>query len=434
MSVISHATFIKNIRLLDTASGFDKITNLLLSPAGFFLNPSVLGASCVIIDGQSKVALPGLIDMHVHFRQPGFLHKETIATGSQAAFAGGVTTVVVMPNTNPVLDTPERIEEQISLSGLVDGVEILVAGAVSKGLLGQEPTDYAALKKAGAIGVTDDGSPVMNEDLMDQAMRACAENDLLFMQHAEDLGLSHSASMNEGKTSRIMGIKGQLADSEGAMVERDIDLAKKYNARYHVLHLSTKRSLAAVRKAKMAGLKVSCEVTPHHLLLNDEACAAWDTNKKMNPPLRDENDRLALIEGLIDGSIDAVASEHAPHSAAEKQNHFCQAPFGVVGLETAFAVLLTLVNQGFISLSRAVMLMTSGPAKILQKQHQIGTVLASAASNNLCIIDLETKWRVDAQSLQGRSKNSAFLGMELQGKVMATFLKGNLRYLQGTRN
>jgi dihydroorotase len=434
MSLIHHATFLKNIRLIDVTIGFDQITNLLISSDGIFLNPSSIDASCILIDGKNKIALPGLIDMHVHFRQPGFEYKETIETGSRAALAGGVTTVVVMPNTNPALDTAERVVEQINLTNTVNGVEILVAGAVSKDLLGQEPTDYATLKKAGVVGITDDGRPVMNEDLMNKAMRACAESDLLFMQHAEDLSLSQSASMNKGKTSQMLCIKGQLADAEGAMVERDIALAKKYDARYHVLHLSTKRSLDAVRKAKMEGLKVSCEVTPHHLLLNDQACASWDTNKKMNPPLRDENDRLALIEGLIDGSVDAVASDHAPHSAKEKQNHFCQAPFGVVGLETAFAVLLTLVNQGIIPLSRAVALMTSGPAKILQKQNQIGTVSSSCASNNLCIIDLESKWQVDAQSLQGRSKNSAFLGMELHGKVIATFLKGNLRYLQDTRD
>ncbi len=433
MSFFLKSTLVKNIRLLDVTSGFDEIADVLVSTEGFFLNPIEIDAACAIIDGQGQIALPGLIDMHVHFRQPGFEYKETIQTGSKAALVGGVTTVVVMPNTNPVLDTAERIEEQIRLGHLANGVEILVAAAVSKNLLGQEPTDYAALKRAGAVAITDDGRPVMDTSLMEQAMKACAENDLLFMQHAEDLALSQNASMNEGRTSRAIGVSGQSADAEGVMVERDIALAKKYGARYHVLHLSTKRSLQAVRKAKMEGLKVSCEVAPHHLLLNDEACFALDTNKKMNPPLRDESDRLSLMEGLIDGTIDAVASDHAPHSQEEKQAHFCQAPFGVVGLETAFAVLLTLVSRGIISLQRAAALMTSGPAQILQKQHQIGTVLSSGASNNLCIIDLKTLWQVDGQSLQGRSKNSAFLGMKLQGKVVATFLKGNLRYLHDTR-
>lgn len=418
-----NATLIKNVRFIDCENDFDGFTDLYVAAD---LLPEQRNVK--IINAAELIAIPGLIDLHVHFRQPGFEHKETIASGSDAALSGGVTTVVVMPNTLPALDSPEKVQEQIQASLNANSVKILVAAAVTQGLRGEICNDYKALKAAGAVALTDDGRPVMSDDIMNISMRACAENDLVFMQHAEDLRLSKNYSMNEGDTSRLLGIPGQPAEAEGIMVERDIALAAKYKARYHVLHISTERSLNAVRKAKMAGLRVTCEVTPHHLLLNDAECINLDSNKKMNPPLRRKSDQEALIVGLVDGTIDAVASDHAPHAKSEKQLHFCEAPFGVVGLETAFAVLTTLVNNGVISLKRAVALMTSGPAAVLNRNVNLKKIASGYQVADLVLIDLRKLWEVSPDDLVGKSKNSAFLGLSLTGKVHSTYLRGQLRY------
>jgi dihydroorotase len=426
--VTPSVTLIRQVRLIDPACDFDQRVDLLISPEGVVLSPPKVSDDTRVIEGKGLVAMPGLIDMHVHFRQPGFEYKETVATGTQAALAGGVTTVVTMPNTKPTVDNAERVREQMRLAAEVDGVEIVPSAAVTLGLLGQEPCEYAELKKAGAIAITDDGRPVMSDALMRVALEACARHDLLFMQHAEDLTLSRGAPMNLGEFHERVGVPGQPGDAEGVMVERDIELVKQIGARYHVLHASTARSLNAVRAAKNAGFKVSCEVAPHHLLLTDEACVGGDTNKKMNPPLRAESDRCALIEAIVDGTVDAIASDHAPHSAEEKGCSFCDAPFGVVGLETAFAALLTFVHRDQISLTRAVELMTTGPARVLGISDRAGSVLALGAPANLCLVDVNQKWAVEPPALWGRSKNSAFLGMEFQGRVVATFLRGRLRY------
>ena len=368
---------------------------------------------------QKLVKIPGLFDMHVHFRQPGQTHKENIETGSRAAYAGGVTTVQVMPNTNPVLDTPELIQNQINQNF----INLIPSAAITKNLEGRELTDFRALKLAGVKALTDDGKPVMNADLMKEAFILAEEHDLLIMQHAEDLSLSKGASLSLGRASKELKFEGQDPNSEGAMVERDIDLVREIGARYHVLHISTKRALDAVRKAKLENLPITCEVTPHHYLLTEDLCLSQNTNYKMNPPLRSEQDRKAILEALIDGTIDAVASDHAPHSAEEKSCHFCDAPFGVVGLETAFASLLTLVYKKIINLDRAVYLMTEGPRKILNLSKQ-----EYNNQNSYCLIDLNHKWRVNLEDLKGKSKNSAFLNYEFTGRVLETYVNKKLVY------
>ena len=415
---------VRGARLIDPAAGIDRVCDLLVRPEGITLDPGPVEGEAVI-DGRGLWALPGLVDLQVHFRQPGFEYKETIETGSAAALAGGITTVVVMPNTQPRLDTPERVRFESEEAERVDGIRILVAAAATENLDGERLTDHGALKAAGAVAITDDGLPVLDDELMEGSLRLCAEHDLLFMQHAEDTRMTRHAPMTLGPTSAALGVEGQPADAEGVMVERDVEMAARLGARYHVLHTSTRRSLDAIRRARAAGARVSCEASPHHLLLTDEACAEGDTNFKMNPPLRSEDDRRALVEALLDGTVDAVATDHAPHSAEEKARGFVDAPFGVIGLETALSALLSFVHEGRLSAERAVALMTAGPARVLDRP-DLGTVTAGSA--DLCLVDPERRWTVGLDDLRGRSKNSSFLGRTFQGRVTHTFLRGELRY------
>ena len=420
----------RGVRLIDPAAGLDRVGNILVHPDRIVIDPSSADAQgSVSIDGDGLWAVPGLIDIQVHFRQPGFEYKETLDTGSSAALAGGVTSVVVMPNTRPPIDTPARLQAELEEARRVGSVRLHVAAAVTKGLEGKELTDHGALKKAGAIAVTDDGLPVMDDALMRSSLEACKQHDLLFMQHAEDTRISQHSPMNLGATSRTLGVAGQSADAEGIMVERDIELVKETGARYHVLHTSTKRSLDAVRKAKTAGLPVTCEASPHHLLLNDGACSSKDPNTKMNPPLRDESDRRALVEALADGTVDAVATDHAPHGKDEKAAGFEKAPFGVVGLETALAAVLSFVHDGTLDANKAISLMTNGPANVI-RHPRLGSFQRESVAD-LCLIDPKRRWTVSESTLFGKSKNSAFLGRSFEGKVVATFMDGRLRFVDG---
>jgi len=425
----SGPVLVRGARLIDPHAGLDEVTDILVSPDAVEIAPSAVPEGTTVVNGEGLWALPGLLDIQVHFRQPGFEYKETIESGSQAAMAGGITGVVVMPNTLPSLDTPESVIYESEESRRVRGIDIYVAAAVTQGLGGEELTDHAALKGAGAVAVTDDGLPVMRDDVMEASLEACVENDLLFMQHAEDLEMTHHAPMTECHVSRDLGVRGQPADAEGVMVERDIALAEKTGARYHVLHTSTRRSFEAIRAAKARGLPISCEASPHHALLNVEACAGGDPNTKMNPPLRSEADRQAVVEAIIDGTVDAFATDHAPHSAQEKARGFVDAPFGVIGLETAFSALLTLVHDGSISANRAVELMTSNPAKVIGLEGRVGTLVGESAPKHLCLVDPSHEWTVSTDHFHGLSSNSAFIGHAFKGKIAATFLNGELRFV-----
>lgn len=425
------ATFLRAVRVIDPASGLDRVCDARIDEAGVELDAGGPMLGDEVLPCEGLWLLPGLVDLQVHFRQPGFEYKETIETGSAAALAGGITTVVVMPNTRPSLDTPERVRFEAEEAERVDGIRILVAGAATEGLGGERLTDHAALKAAGAVAITDDGLPVLDDALMEGSLRQCLANDLLFMQHAEDTRLSKHAPMTLGPTSEALGVPGQPADAEGVLVERDLALVRQIGARYHVLHTSTARSLEAVRAAKAEGLPVTCEASPHHLLLTEAAVGelpGGDPQKKMNPPLRAEADRQALVAALADGTVDAVATDHAPHSAEEKAQGLLTAPFGVVGLETAFAALLSFVHDGTISVERAVALMTSGPARVLRMDGRLGTLVGPDAPRDACLVDPERVWEVTEAELRGRSKNSAFLGRSFRGKVVATWMRGRLRY------
>ncbi|MEZ4460167.1 MAG: dihydroorotase [bacterium] len=415
---------VKNVRAVSPADNIDAIGDVLILEDKVVFNPATVAAGTREIDGRGKWLTPGLVDLQVHFREPGFEHKETIATGSRAAFAGGVTSVVVMPNTRPTLDTAAAVTQQMELGKQCHGVNILVAAAATRDIAGHDLTDIASLKAAGAVAITDDGFPLADSGVMRRALEACAQNNLLFMQHAEDPTLSNHGVMTAGVVSEKLGVPGQSADAEGVMVERDVALAVETGARYHVLHMSTARSLRAVKAARERGGRVTCETSPHHLMLTDEACADANTNFKMNPPLRAESDRLAMVEGLADGTIDAVATDHAPHAADEKARGFSDAPFGVIGLETAFATVLHFFHEGVISRSRAVELMTAGPARVLDMTGEVG----SFARGDAALIDPTFEWTVTQDDLHGKQTNSSFLGHSFRGRVLGTWQHGALRF------
>jgi dihydroorotase len=434
-------TLLRGGRVLDAHRGLDVVADVLVTPHGCVVDlPSRserLRQAARIVDVDGCWVVPGLVDLQVHFREPGFTHKEDLLSGSRAALAGGVTTCVVMPNTQPTLDDPALVAEQARRTFLQGGVRILVAAAATKGLLGTQNTDVAALKAAGAVALTDDGLPVLDDDVMARALAACREHDLVFFQHAEDLRQTkvegHHAPMSESETQRKARVRGQPRRAESDVVARDLVLAQQIGARYHVLHCSTRASLELVRAAKAAGARVTCEASPHHLLLTDadvvragvtEVSSAHDldSGKKMNPPLRAPEDRAALVAGLVDGTVDAVATDHAPHAADEKARGFVDAPFGVIGLETAFAALLTFVHDKTITPLRAVELMTAGPARVLGRTGSLGTF--DDATGDVAVIDPNASWTVTPGRMLSRSKNSAFLGRTFQGRVVQTYLRG----------
>ncbi|MCA9506804.1 MAG: dihydroorotase [Myxococcales bacterium] len=424
------ATLIKQVRIIDPRTHTDMVDDVLISSENIEIAPSNVKEGYTTINGRNRILTPGLVDLHVHFREPGFTHKENIASGIRAALAGGVTSALVMPNTNPALDTPQSVLFQLKKARTF-GFDLMVAAAATKGLLGKEISDIAALKQSGAKAITDDGKPILEDSLMMNVLKACRAHKLVCMQHAEHTGISCGHALNEGKASQRLCIPGQKAQAEYDMVARDIDLAEKLEARYHVLHLSCAQSLKLVARAKKRKALVSCEVTPHHILLSESDIHVADGNKKMNPPLRSKDDRDALLNGINDGVIDAVASDHAPHHRREKLLLFTKAPFGVVGVETSILVLLRLVHEGKISLMRAISLMTDGPAKILQEHERIGTLVGDRALKNAVLIDPNVVFMLNENHMYGRSKNSAFLGMELRGRVLATFLNGEIGYQAG---
>lgn len=439
-------TLLTGGRVIDAHNRIDEIADVLVSENGCVVAPSQVPASAIVVDCRDRWVIPGLIDLQVHFREPGQTHKEDLLSGSRAAFAGGITTVVVMPNTTPTLDDPALVRAQDAKTQTHGGVRVLVAAAATRSIAGKALSNHKALKAAGAVALTDDGLPVLDDAIMEATLASCLKNDLLFMQHAEDLRLTkvdgHHAPMNASVTQARAGVRGQPADAESSLVERDLRLVEMLahlsggnsnSPRYHLLHCSTAASLELVREAKMRGLRVTCEASPHHLLLSDldvvkagvslpTSADDLDPNKKMNPPLKDVRDKAALERGLQDGTIDAVATDHAPHAASEKARGFVDAPFGVIGLETAFAALLTFVDGGAITPMRAVELMTSGPARVLEMTGRIGTF--SGESGDVVVVDPRREWDVSQGSLLSRSKNSAFLGFRFKGRVEKTWCRG----------
>ncbi len=367
---------------------------------------------------------PGLIDMHVHLRQPGREDKETIATGTLAAARGGFTAVCSMPNTDPVNDTRSVTEFILDTAKREGAVQVYPVGAITKGLRGEELAEIGELFEAGCVALSDDGHPVMNAELMRRAMEYAAMFDLPVIPHSEDLHLSGRGVVHEGLVATELGLRGIPSASEAAMVARDLLLAELTGVRLHIAHVSAAESVRLIREAKARGAHVSCEVTPHHFTLTEEAIRGFDTNAKMNPPLRSEADRQALLDGLRDGTIDVIATDHAPHTAQEKEQEFDLAPFGVIGLETALALAVnTLVGPGGLTLNEAIAKLTSEPARILKLQK--GRI-AEGGDADLTILDLNREWSVDASIFASKSRNTPFQGWRLKGGAVATLVAGKV--------
>jgi dihydroorotase len=373
-------------------------------------------------NARGLVVAPGFIDIHVHLREPGQSHKETIASGTMAAAAGGFTSVCTMPNTSPVNDSPDITRWMLDPARGAH-VNVFPVAAATLGSRGEQLTDFTSLKRAGAVALSDDGKPILDDKIMRQTLVAAAALNMPVVQHAEDCRMTEGSAMNAGLTAFRLGLRGWPAEAESSIVERDIRLAAETKARYHVAHLSTAAALRAVRKAKRDHLRVSCEITPHHFTLLDEDVGKYDTNFKMNPPLRAREDREALLAGLADGAVDCVATDHAPHAAHEKNQEFDRAPFGITGLETALGLCVSVLHYRHnIPLQRIVELLSAGPARVMGLQGR-GT-LAVGARADVTIFDPVKKWAFHVAQSHSKSKNSPFDGRQLQGKVMATVVGG----------
>ncbi|MCF8031647.1 MAG: dihydroorotase [Desulfarculaceae bacterium] len=418
---------LRNGRLICPASGLDKKGDLLLAKGrveaigGKIAPPN----NAKVIDCAGKVVAPGFIDLHVHLREPGQEYKETIATGTASAAAGGFTAVCCMPNTEPVNDSA-AVTEQILERAAKDGsARVYPVGAITPGLGGQALTQMAELQQAGCVGVTDDGHPVSDSRLLRRAMEYASGFDLPVVCHSEELALSAGGAMHEGPTSTRLGLPGIPAQAEVIAVERDLALAGLTGARVHICHISCAGSVEALKRAKEAGWAVSGETAPHYLALCDQDVGEYDTHRKMNPPLRSAADREAVRRGLADGVIDAVATDHAPHSVLEKELEFGLAAFGVTGLETALGILLELVDEGLITLPQMIERLTASPARILSLP---GGSLAKGGPADVCVFDPAAPWVVEPGKMRSMSKNTPFAGRELPGRAVVTICGGKMTH------
>ncbi|MGE0468602.1 MAG: Dihydroorotase [Candidatus Nitrospira kreftii] len=380
------------------------------------------------IQASGKVVMPGFVDLHVHFREPGFEYKETIQSGSAAAVAGGFTTVCCMPNTNPVNDNQAVTEFMLERSRLAGLANVLPIGAITKGSEGKELAEIGDLRRSGCVAISDDGKPVMNSLVMRRAMEYALAFDLAVVDHCEDLHLAEGGCMNEGLISTELGLPGIPAAAEDVMVARNLSLSELTGARLHLAHISTTGSVRMVREAKGRGIHVTAEACPHHFMLTEELVRGYNTHAKMNPPLRTWADVQAIKEGLRDGTIDVIATDHAPHATQEKQQDFTEAPFGIVGLETALPLTLGLVEEGVLSLEQAVQKLTSAPATAFGLNK--GT-LAVGADADVVIVDQHEPWEVDPTKFRSKSRNTPFAGWKVKGRVHVTIVGGKVVFETG---
>ncbi len=415
-------------RVADPASGLDAVRDVLLREgkvAAMEIPGQIQAPDAEVFNAKGLIVAPGLVDIHVHLREPGQAYKETIASGTAAAAAGGFTSVCAMPNTIPVNDSPE-ITRWMQAPDRGASARVFPIAAATLGSMGEALTNYSALKDAGAVAVTDDGKPILGDGIMLEALRSAAKVGLPVIQHAEDTRLTGGCSMNAGALAFRLGLRGMPVEAESGLVERDLSLLKKVKGGHlHVAHLSTKKALDAVRAARKSGLHVTCEVTPHHFALTEERIGLYDTNAKMNPPLRAEADRAAMIEGLLDGTIDAIATDHAPHAAHEKEQEFDRAPNGITGLETALGLAISLLHvQHKMPLPAVLALLSSRPARALGLTGRGALTVGSAA--DVLVFEPAERWVFHAADSRSRSKNTPFDGTEMQGRVRLTVGDGRV--------
>lgn len=420
---MSEKLLIRGARICDPSQQMDMIGDVLISDGKIEACGSVcVPEGCTVIEAGGLVCAPGLVDLHVHLRDPGQTQKEDVFSGCRAAAAGGVTSLLAMPNTSPALDSPEIIRDLLARAENADA-RVYVAAAVTKGLGGHEATDLDAVKAAGAVALSDDGRPVVDTRILAQAMCRAPQLGMTVTAHCEDLYLAHGGKMHEGNVSRELGVPGIPAAAEDAGTAREIAVAAAYGVPVHICHVSTATSVALIRDAKKRGVSVTAETCPHYFTLTDEALRSRDADFRMNPPLRTAEDCAAIIEGLLDGTLDAIATDHAPHTPQEKSD-FLAAPNGSIGMETSLAASLTvLMHRHGMPLGKIIELMSCRPAQILGIP--AGT-LAAGANADLVLFDPDCRWTVDPDALHGKSRNTPFKGMELTGRVEMTVCRGKI--------
>lgn len=420
---------IKGGRLIDPDSGLEEVSDLLIEGGKIAaIGKKISAEGAEVIEVGGRVVAPGLIDMHVHLREPGQEDKETMRTGTRAAARGGFTAVACMPNTDPVIDNQGMVKFIYSQAKKTGLVSVFPIGSITKDLRGEELAEIGELKKAGVVAISDDGKPVENAEVMRRALEYAQMFDLPVISHCEDKNLKGKGVMHEGYFSTILGLPGIPAASEEVAVARDLELVKLSGGYLHIAHVTTARSVEMIRQAKSRGVRVTCETAPHYFSLTDAAVKDFDTNTKMNPPLRTEKDVEAIKEGLQDGTIDVIATDHAPHTVVEKEVEYSLAPFGIIGLETALPLVLKLVEEDFLTLMEAVAKMSINPANILGIPKG---VLRVGEDADITIIDPGKEWEVTTEEFQSKSRNSPFIGWKMKGAAVMTIVGGRVIMKEG---
>lgn len=413
-------------RVIDPSQKIDRVTNVLVEDGRIAAFDVPLNGQEKVIDAKGKIVAPGLIDIHVHLREPGREEDETIRTGTAAALAGGFTSIACIPNTEPPIDTQAQVEFIQHQAARADNANVYVVACVSKNREGKELSEIGQLVAAGAVGFSDDGAPIFNPELMRRAFEYCQMFDKPILNHAEVRELTQGGVMHEGLVSMVLGLPGMPAAAEDVMTSRDIALANATGGRYHLMHVSTAGSVELVRRAKSRGIRVTTEVCPHHFTLTDECLRTFDANFKMSPPLRASEDVEACIAGLVDGTIDVICTDHAPHAREKKMRELDAAPFGVVGLETSLGIVSTyLVEKGHLDWPTAIEKMSINPARVLGLPK--GT-LKVGADADITIIDPNAKWKVDPRKFRSKSSNTPYAGWELTGRADTVIVGGRVKY------
>lgn len=418
---------IKNGRIINPATGIDEISDLrIVDDKVSEIGKIIIDKEELVLDATGCFVMPGFIDLHVHLREPGYEHKETVLSGTASAVKGGFTTVCAIPNTNPVTDSPETVKYIYNKAAEAGNANVLVIGSVTKGQRGKELSDIVGMKKAGICAISEDGKSVMDINLYREAMKIAAKEGLPVFAHCEDINLVNGGVINEGEKSKELGIKGISNESEDVIIKRDIELAEETGVKLHICHISTKDGARILREARNKGLNVTGEVCPHHFTLTEDDIKEGDTNYKMNPPLRKKEDRDALIQGLGDDTFGIIATDHAPHHQDEKSQPITTAPFGIVGLETALPLTVTeLLEKGIISPMQMAEKLSYNPAKVLGIEK--GDISVGKIAD-ITIVDLEAEHNINAADFASKSKNTPFDGMRVKGKVLYTIVNGKVAY------